>query len=84
MAELASEPEAKGPAPAEPGAESPKNGNDYYLAWFNTLYHRRWHIVATQTREPASRSVPCTKCAVIGIFARHLLETFQRCRTRSL
>ena len=31
-------------------------------------HNRRWHIFATQTREPESGSVPCSTCAVLGIF----------------
>ena len=57
------------PAPAEPRPVSPKIADYYYLAWFNTLHHRLWHDVATQTREPASRSVSHSTCAVLGTFA---------------
>ena len=59
----------KYPAPAEPGAVSPKDVDHYYLAWFNPLYRNRLHVVATQTREPASRSMPCTTCAVLATLA---------------
>ena len=85
FAEPVPEPEAREPALAELGAVSPEKVDSYHRAWFNTPYHRRWHVVAMQTREPALRSVPCSTCAVLamGTFARHMLETFQRCRTRS-
>ena len=65
----APDPKVEEPAPAEPRAVPPKIANYYYLACFNTLHHRRWHVVATQTREPASRSVSYTTCAVLGSFA---------------
>ena len=60
FAEPAAEPEAKEPAPAEPGAVTPQNVYYDNLAFFNTPYYRRWHVVATQPREPAPRSVPCS------------------------
>ena len=48
----------------------PQNSVDYYyLAWFNTPHHYRWHAVATHTREPASRSVPRSTCALADTFA---------------
>ena len=52
----------------EAGAVPPKNLYHCYIAWFNPPYYHRWHIVATQTREVASRSVPYSKCAVMSPF----------------
>ena len=51
FSEPAPEPEAKEPAPAEPAVVSPKNSDYYYVPWFNTPYHRRLRVVATQPRE---------------------------------
>ena len=61
-------PEVKQPALVEPGAVPPKNVEYYYLVWFNTPYHRRWHVVATQTREPASLRLGCSTCVVLSPF----------------
>ena len=69
FAEPAPEPEAKEPAPAEPTAVSRRTADYYYLARFNTPYNRPWHVLATQTRETASRSMPYSTRAVLGTFS---------------
>ena len=61
------------------GGSIPINVDYYDLAWFNTPYHRCWHVVAKQTCDPASHRVPCIRCsacAVLGTFAKHLLDIF--------
>ena len=50
------------------GGVSPKSLDYYYVALFNTPYHRRWRVFATHTREKALRSVPCTTCAILDTF----------------